>query len=289
MQNQSNRAMTNLVNQNSSSSSSGGGGSGGSSTPLQPLPNGGGQTSSASKKKLRPTSLGGATSGKFNRAGASSSGTHKSHKSLDAPPTPTDGQDPVEPLMTPSGGGDVTSFPTPMEEPKKVIRGKFLGAVQVDKPCGIDVIHGAIDLLMNSTAKSEWRDVTVAVAPSTVTVSFDDEADKPIECRVRFLSFLGIGEDSRQAAFIMHTAQDTFVAHAFHCEPSAGTLCRTIEAACKLRYQKCLDARPQQPPQQQSTAGQRSKAAVIGATIKNMWGSWKSGGGRGGGVTSPPS
>lgn len=37
------------------------------------------------------------------------------------------------------------SFPTPMEEPRKVMRALFLGAVQVDKPCGIDVIHGAID------------------------------------------------------------------------------------------------------------------------------------------------
>jgi hypothetical protein len=37
------------------------------------------------------------------------------------------------------------SFPTPMEEPRKVMRARFLGAVQVDKPCGIDVIHGAID------------------------------------------------------------------------------------------------------------------------------------------------
>ena len=38
--------------------------------------------------------------------------------------------------------------------------------------------------------------------------------------------------------------QDTFVCHVFHCEPTAGPLCKTIEAACKLRYQKCLDARP---------------------------------------------
>lgn len=64
----------------------------------------------------------------------------------------------------------------------------------------------------------------------------------------------------------MHTTQDLFIAHVFECEPSAGTLCKTIEAACKvcqyklcndrlmlimvfyflqLRYQKCLDAHPQ--------------------------------------------
>ena len=29
--------------------------------------------------------------------------------------------------------------------------------------------------------------------------------------------------------------QDTFICHVFHCEPTAGPLCKTIEAACKLR------------------------------------------------------
>lgn len=33
----------------------------------------------------------------------------------------------------------------------------------------------------------------------------------------------------------MHTAQDKFVCHIFLCEPSSGALCKTIEAACKVR------------------------------------------------------
>jgi amyloid beta (A4) precursor protein-binding family B protein 2 (Fe65-like) len=37
-------------------------------------------------------------------------------------------------------------------------------------------------------------------------ISFMDGLE-PIECRVRFLSFLGIGKNVQQAAFIMHTAQ----------------------------------------------------------------------------------
>ena len=55
----------------------------------------------------------------------------------------------------------------------------------------------------------------------------------------RFLSFLGIGENVSNMAFIMHTAQDTFVAHVLQAEPNAGPLCKTIEAACKLRCAKC--------------------------------------------------
>ena len=34
--------------------------------------------------------------------------------------------------------------------------------------------------------------------------------------------------------FIMHCAQDQYVAHVFNCDPSAGALCKTIEAACKV-------------------------------------------------------
>ena len=166
------------------------------------------------------------------------------------------------------------SFPTPMEEPRKVLKGWYLGTLQVNKPCGMDIINGAIDELMNSVPRTQWKTVVVAVAPSTVTVSFNDGQTSALDCRVRFLSFLGIGENPQQCAYIMHTAQDTFVAHVFHCEPTAGPLCKTIEAACKLRYQKCLDARPQQHrdlAQERSSAGTRSS---IGSALKNMLGSW---------------
>lgn len=57
---------------------------------------------------------------------------------------------------------------------------------------------------------------------------------------MRYLSFLGIGKNVKQCAFIMHTAQDTFMAHVFHCEPSSGALCKTIEAACKVISIQCI-------------------------------------------------
>ena len=65
----------------------------------------------------------------------------------------------------------------------------------------------------------------------------------------------------RLCSYITHTAQDTYMAHVFHCEPSAGAVCKTIEAACKLRYQKCMDAhhRQMQSLKQQQAAQQQSK------------------------------
>jgi hypothetical protein len=54
----------------------------------------------------------------------------------------------------------------------------------------------------------------------------------------------------RHCAFIVHASADTFHCYVFHAQPSAAPLARTIEAACKLRYQRVLDAYiggPQQP------------------------------------------
>ena len=78
--------------------------------------------------------------------------------------------------------------------------------IQVSNPGGMDTINAAIKELMEGVSRDEWQTVAVAVAPSTVSVTFMDGRD-PIECRVRFLSFLGIGQNVQQAAFIMHTAQ----------------------------------------------------------------------------------
>ncbi|XP_071445584.1 amyloid beta precursor protein binding family B member 2-like isoform X3 [Hetaerina americana] len=139
------------------------------------------------------------------------------------------------------------SFPTPMEEPKKVLRAQYLGQTQVSSATGMDVLNDAIDLMKETLPSPDlWRHVNVAVAPSMISILDPSDDNKLIaECRVRYLSFLGIGRNVKQCGFIMHTAQDLFIAHIFHCEPSSGALCKTVEAACKLRYQKCLDAHPQ--------------------------------------------
>ncbi|KFB41666.1 hypothetical protein ZHAS_00009292 [Anopheles sinensis] len=126
------------------------------------------------------------------------------------------------------------SFPTPMEEPKKVLRAQYVGSAEVSLPTGIEVLNDAIDKLTSSTPSESWDYVNVAVAPSMISVNTSDAEGRLLcECRVRYLSFLGIGKNVQQCAFIMHTAQDKFVAHVFYCEPTSGPLCKTIEAACK--------------------------------------------------------
>lgn len=157
-------------------------------------------------------------------------------------------------------------FPTPMEEPRKVIRCHYLGSHEVIRPTGMDIVNESVDWMYYRVPPEKWTFVSVAIAPSTITITEHGNPDNILEeCRVRFMSFMGISiSNVKLCAFVMHTAQNKFVSHVFHCEPSAGPLCKTIEAACKLRYQKCLDAHPQTPKSAQNgkNMGAMLKAGV---------------------------
>lgn len=66
----------------------------------------------------------------------------------------------------------VQPFPTPMEEPRKVIRATYLGSIEVSKASGMDVLNDAIVALENSPT-SVPQTVTVSVAPSMITIQQD--------------------------------------------------------------------------------------------------------------------
>lgn len=62
------------------------------------------------------------------------------------------------------------SFPTPMEEPKKVLRAQYLGSMQVMQATGMEVLNDAIDRMVTSVPQDQWQSVNVAVAPSMITI-----------------------------------------------------------------------------------------------------------------------
>lgn len=167
------------------------------------------------------------------------------------------------------------SFPTPMEEPKKIIRCHYIGLECVTRPTGTEIINSAIDAALMRVPPEKWLFVNVNIAPSTITISEHGKPENKIdECRVRYLSFMGISvTNPKVCAFINHGAEDQFYAQVFHCEPTAGPLCKTIEAACKLRYQKCLDAHPTTPTPKQPTGktiseALKSSAQTVQASVK---------------------
>lgn len=146
-------------------------------------------------------------------------------------------------------------MPVPIDEVKKVIRCYFIGVTQVPKATGIDVLNEAVDRLVSQVKQERWLLCDVAIALSTITI-YEANGGQIAQCRVRYLSFLGIGQDIKYArsisslqlrifrhcAFIMHTSSENFMCYVFRVEPSASTMAKQIEAACKLRYQKILDA-----------------------------------------------
>lgn len=138
-----------------------------------------------------------------------------------------------------------------------MLKAMYVGAIEVNQPTGMEVLNEAIDKIVSTNPIENWDNVNVSVAPSMISVNSsvgfwltnllfakccyftftnfqDPDARLLCECRVRYLSFLGIGKNIRNCAFIMHTAQDKFVAHVFCCEPTSGALCKTVEAACKV-------------------------------------------------------
>ncbi|XP_040148449.1 amyloid beta precursor protein binding family B member 2 isoform X4 [Ictidomys tridecemlineatus] len=136
-------------------------------------------------------------------------------------------------------------FPTPKTELVQKFHVQYLGMLPVDRPVGMDTLNSAIESLMTSSNKEDWPSVNMNVADATVTViSEKNEEETLVECRVRFLSFMGVGKDVHTFAFIMDTGNQRFECHVFWCEPNAGNVSEAVQAACMLRYQKCLVARP---------------------------------------------
>lgn len=60
----------------------------------------------------------------------------------------------------------------------------------------------------------------------------EEEEEALVECRVRFLSFMGVGRDVHTFAFIMDTGNQHFQCHVFWCDPNAGSVSEAVQAAC---------------------------------------------------------
>ncbi|KAM3939989.1 amyloid beta precursor protein binding family B member 2 isoform 2-T2 [Leptodactylus fuscus] len=163
------------------------------------------------------------------KATACSSSQERPHASLDVP---------------------LQEFPTPKTELVQKFHVLYVGMQSVPRPTGMDVVNDAIDSLLNPSDKEDWTPVIMNVADATVTVIKEKDEEVLVECRVRFLSFMGVGKDIHTFAFIMDTGNQHFETHVFWCEPNAGCVSEAVQAACMLRYQKCLVARPpSQKPQ----------------------------------------
>uniref|UniRef100_A0A7M4G207 Amyloid beta protein binding family B member 1 n=1 Tax=Crocodylus porosus TaxID=8502 RepID=A0A7M4G207_CROPO len=158
-------------------------------------------------------------------------------------------------------------FPVPKSDLVQRFQVCYLGSVPVTKPVGMDVINTALESALASS-KEHWTPVVVSVAPATLTITHEQTEAVLCECRVRFLSFMGVGRDVRSFAFIMARAPGDFRCHSVWCEPNAAGLSEAVQAACMLRYQKCLDARPQATTSCLPAPPADSVARRVGSTVR---------------------
>ncbi|XP_053163970.1 amyloid beta precursor protein binding family B member 1 isoform X2 [Hemicordylus capensis] len=159
-------------------------------------------------------------------------------------------------------------FPAPKSESVQKFQVFYLGSVPVAKPVGMDVINTALEMALAAGSKEQWPPAQVSVAPATLTLTHQQTEAVLCECRVRFLSFMGIGKDVRSFAFIMAAAPSNFRCHMVWCEPNAAGLSEAVQAACMLRYQKCLDARPQTSSSCLPAPPADSVARRVGSTVR---------------------
>lgn len=62
------------------------------------------------------------------------------------------------------------SFPTPMEEPKKILRAQYLGCSEVQQAVGMNTINDAIEKISSEVAPDSWTSVNVSISPSMIAV-----------------------------------------------------------------------------------------------------------------------
>uniref|UniRef100_A0A4W3K890 Amyloid beta A4 protein-binding family B member 3 n=1 Tax=Callorhinchus milii TaxID=7868 RepID=A0A4W3K890_CALMI len=120
----------------------------------------------------------------------------------------------------------------------------YVGHIPVSKPRGMELVNDVISSLLDSVERQEWEPVVMNVTDTTLTVCKGKGQERGVqpwwECRVRYLTFLGVGKDPHALALIEDTGHQRFQCHVFWCEPDAGYMSEAVQAACMLQYQKCL-------------------------------------------------
>ena len=192
---------------------------------------------------------------------------------------------------------DVEFYPQPVTEfQQQVLTAKYLGSRRVKKSSGIDVLNEAINnvlldielskdaLTSNATTNKKNGDqllpnkdmkIDCRIRISLTSVQIERlTGESLVNVRVRFISFLGICRSSvKHCGFIVQTLNDQFEAHCFECEPNAGQLCKVLESACQIRFEKCLEGNKDDASRSQNSALKSlSKSMSLNAIISKIIG-----------------
>ncbi|CBY23122.1 unnamed protein product [Oikopleura dioica] len=106
------------------------------------------------------------------------------------------------------------------------------------------------------SSQSEWTPANALISATTLLLKSSPPADllssKSSPCngelsrvRLRYLSFMAIGNDARMFGFIHLIGPEEYRCHVLCCDPSAIELSQALQEACVLRYQKAVEAKNQ--------------------------------------------
>lgn len=151
-------------------------------------------------------------------------------------------------------------IPAPSAEPTQTFLSKYIGEMKVSKLTGIEVLKQAMGELTSGTDRIE-KEVKVYVSPSALIVT-GTGGESLVNCRMRCLSFMGVGDDVQLFGFFSVLAGEA-TCHVLRCEPNAAKLALAVQEACMLRYQKAIDSKQPVKSQAESSRNKSLKTKVL--------------------------
>ena len=124
----------------------------------------------------------------------------------------------------------------------------YLGSEKVQSLHGMETIKNVIRNITTSDV-ALCIEAVASVSNAALVVKATSDGHVIVHCRIRCLSFMGIGDDISLFAFISVVGDDA-VCHVLQCSPVALRLSVSVQEACCLRYEKALDTskKPQETP-----------------------------------------
>ncbi|MGH0117148.1 UNVERIFIED_CONTAM: hypothetical protein FKN15_029561 [Acipenser sinensis] len=109
----------------------------------------------------------------------------------------------------------------------------YIGQLPVPRAMGMEVLNRAIENVMNSGDRDDWEPMALNVSDTILALCKGEDRDDPFwECQVRYLTFLGVGQDTHTFAVIVDMGRQRFECRVFWCEPDAGHVSEAVQAAC---------------------------------------------------------
>ncbi|CAH8555542.1 unnamed protein product [Heterobilharzia americana] len=133
-------------------------------------------------------------------------------------------------------------MPSLYNEPHRRLICYYAGFTCINSELGVKTMNKAIEIVLKNTNPHQWLTVNASISPSAVNLFYRKRI--AVNLRICSIPFFGIyNKDKKICGIVQHTADDLFICHVIACQTNAIELCKTLRAACELRYQQCIDSK----------------------------------------------